>query len=584
MVALSFASQAISSNVASEIIIRVPAVYDSSGEVFEITVRENVNETLIVQGPGTIDNDTLASIWSSIFIANILSSSPYWKSGFTIVFPSQIKSIGGPSASLGLSIAILKLINNDNVNTLYNYSITGAVNINGLTTAVGGVEAKLNATIRMGLKGMVLPISNLVEVESQASNVVPVASIYELYLMSQGYGLNSTFIKRPATEYPGDIRDYLDNVYWYFRNKTNVELDIVKTYIKYADEAYLQGKMYAASSLAFTAYTRYLQTLYSNMNITELHARYESLKEKSSILREKLVELEKQKVSSKLIGLYDVELLSLGESRLWMCMNLLTSFEQSNFTDRNTLAQADARCLTAEFWINAANTSFASQPLIDSERMNNYINMYIFYLDKYVWYVESLITKLNATNELSQYLLTLKSTYQLITENKEAWSLPLKLGLATELAQDIAIFMDAFNTETEYLLDKYIAEEYRTWYLLYSRANLYQLDSIVSNLYLEYSEFMKDKDPLIAYQMASQAVVSLYPIIIYTKTFSSEQPSESLLIEKKTMNTLLNWAALMLIIFISSFLAGLVFGKHAQKEKQLGGNREPTMPAEHIQS
>jgi hypothetical protein len=180
--------------------------------------------------------------------------------------------------------------------------------------------------------------------------------------------------------------------------------------------------------------------------------------------------------------------------------------------------------------------------------------------------------------------LTLKSTYQLITENKEAWSLPLKLGLATELAQDIAIFMDAFNTETEYLLDKYIAEEYRTWYLLYSRANLYQLDSIVSNLYLEYSEFMKDKDPLIAYQMASQAVVSLYPIIIYTKTFSSEQPSESLLIEKKTTNTLLNWAALMLIIFISSFLAGLVFGKRAQKERQLGGNREPTMPAEHIQS
>jgi hypothetical protein len=197
--------------------------------------------------------------------------------------------------------------------------------------------------------------------------------------------------------------------------------------------------------------------------------------------------------------------------------------------------------------------------------------MYIFYLDKYVWYVESLITKLNATNELSQYLLTLKSTYQLITENKEAWSLPLKLGLTTELAQDIAIFMDAFNAETDYLLDKYIAEEYRTWYLLYSRVNLYQLDSIVSSLYLEYSEFMKDKDPLISYQMASQAVVSLYPIVIYTKTFSSKQPSESLLIEKRTMNTLLNWEALMLIIFVSSFFAGLVFGKRMQKERQIVG-------------
>lgn len=545
----------------------VPAVYDSSGEVFEVTVEANSNNSLIIQGPSVIDDDTISSIWSSVFVANILSSSPRWHAGFTVSFPANVKSIGGPSASLAMTLAILKILNNDEVNALLNYSITGAVNINGLTVSVGGIETKYRATKNAGLAGMVLPMGNSPDLLNGSEGALPVASVYELYLLSLGYATENGYFKAPVASYPDEIKRHLDSVYFYFRNNTDSNLTDVTRYLSYADEAYRRGELYTASSLAFVAYTRSRQALYSEMSLSEAKAKYDELKERAASLRDRLEQLEKVKINSSKVGLYDVELLSLAESRLWMCENLLESFGKSNYTDRAILAQSESRCITADLWADLAVVNLSEQPTIDLGRLNEGLETYLFYLDKFIWYVESLIKKLNATEDLSKYLSSLKETYELIVRNSEFWNLPLRLGLTTELAQNIAVFLDSFNLESDRALREFLAEEYRTWLLLCSRINLYQLDSLVSSFYLEYSRFMSDKDPLLAHQLASQAIVSLYPLVIYTKILGPEGHADltprAVSVDESGLSVI---ALTSIVAFIMGIAFGFYFRRGAHKE------------------
>lgn len=552
------------------IIIRVPAIEDSKGDVFDILVQSNSNNTVIINGPSKVDNDTIASIWSSLLIANILSSSNYWKNGFTIVFPNDVKNIGGPSASLALTLAFLKLLNNDKTNTLTNYSITGAINLNGLTVAVGGITLKYKATIDEGLNGILIPIGNVDDIPSEIDKIIPIKSIQDLYLLSQGFSHSLSYHKYPSPDYPEPLRSYLETVYIYFKNNTKDENEDIKRYLALANEAYSLGKMYAASSLAFTAYTKYNQELYSRMSQSELKSKYESLLNKVSILTDQIEEIEKQRIKGDIASLFDIELLSLAEARLWMCASLLENFKISNFTDKNVLAQAETRCITSELWIKSLDLKIENYPVINISKLNNDLELYMMYLEKLIWYIESLIIKMNATEELTDYLSSLKELYNNINSNIELWNIPLKYGLTVELAQNIVNFLDVFNLDSVDIIEKLLIEEYSIWNQLYNRVVFYRLDSLISNIYLEYSLFMKDKDPSLAYQLGSQAIVTLYPLIIYTKVCETSLPSETIIMKRLLTTENLIYIGIFVVLLVLIVIMSL---RTLQESKHISGKR-----------
>jgi len=501
---------------ASSVVVQIPAVTDSSGEVLSVAVGWGAGGPLVIRGPSSVENDTLGSIWTSLFVANIFSSSAQWEESFIVEFPGGLESVGGPSASLGLSLAFLKLMNGDAANELSNYSVTGAININGLSVAVGGMEAKYNATARKGLAGMALPLSNYQSMLSREANLLPISSLLQLYLLSLGQAT----VFEPREEllggYPKELKSYLETVYQLFKEMAAGGDETAQSYLDLADRAYGEGRLYAAASLAFAAYASYSSALISSAQRDEAAALYHELSEKIELMRGKLGELERDKVRER-VGLYDLELLSLAESRLWMCESLLSDFEASGMSDLNSLAQAKARCLTAELWINATSVGIEGQPILDTGRMNRALSLYLSYMEKVLRYVESLAAKMTPSGEIEEYLGRLNELYALITENEQTWALPLKLGLTVELAQAVASFLDAFNNGSEELARAFTVELFRGWYHLLARVRLYGLDSVVSEMYAEYSLFMRGKDDSVAYRLASQALLALYPLVIYTK-------------------------------------------------------------------
>ncbi len=521
-----------STNNTGWIVIHVPAVTDSGGKIIDVLINLTQNNPGIHFPEGIdIGEDTRASAWISFFVASIFSNNDPRMIGVGISFLNNTYAIEGPSASLAISLGIYSLLKNNPPINISKTAITGAINLNGLSVIVGGIHAKYNATVNNNLEELFLPLSNYYFLENSSLRVKGVKGLIDTYNLLIGRSYAGDGI---SLQYPKELKEYLRNTYIILYNNTmRLIEDIgpkeeIEQLLKNAKTESMQEHYYTAASLAYNAY---IQAIYASLqnkgenglsNTTIYNKTLASLKE----LEKSLEKYENTIKNKNEVGQYTLELLGLTESRVWMCKTLLKEYNSTLLTideKRYTLAEAIARCETAKIWINSLDIEWKNQPLVKIELMDGVLDYYFSILEKALRYIDSLTKDVELPPSLQLYLQELHDLYEKIMEAEEKGSIGLRYGLASELASRVTSLLTQINLVSNDIALDYRNELLRNFIILNGIALEKSHPSIISALYLEYSNYFVDKDPVSSLLLLDNAISPLYPLILYG--FTEEENS-----------------------------------------------------------
>ena len=78
--------------------------------------------------------------------------------GIHIHCPEETTQKDGPSAGKAITVGIYSLLNNRKIKN--NVAITGEINLQGIVTAIGGLDLKIIGGIKAGIKTFIYPKDN----------------------------------------------------------------------------------------------------------------------------------------------------------------------------------------------------------------------------------------------------------------------------------------------------------------------------------------------------------------------------------------------------------------------------------------
>ena len=512
------------------IVLKVPAVTGDNGKIISIIVKKS--DTPGVRFDGTVDigEDTYASAWTAYLISSLLSGESPFDRGIEIMVLTDSNNVEGPSASLAIATAIYALQAGKTVhNSFSNFSITGAISLDGASVLVGGTLEKLKATIDEGLEAMILPAPNAVMLESQAG------AGYSRYLMPV-YGLLDTYdvlISRETvfsswveTGYPGELAEYLSGIREEFHAKAldtalglgNATLARVTHYLNESEKEFSRGRYYSSASLAYTAYLAALAANLSSVSDSELENMYNLVVKELDRIKDVLHYREQELYRKGSIGQYELELLAISESRAWMCEALLKEYKAGQLSKEeriDALIQAKARCETAKTWVKALDLHWENQPLVSYSLLEKVIDEYNTFLEYAMIYVSKAVEMQGMPPRIKIYFDELKDLANRINEASQKGSPGLRLGLSVELSSRLSSFLTQMNFIEPKVAEGYVRELWRNFAVLSGNLASYGRSSIMASMYAEYASY-DGHDPLATVSLLDTAIASLHPLLIYS--------------------------------------------------------------------
>lgn len=512
------------------IVLKVPAVTGNNGKIISIIVKKSITPGVRFNGAVDIGEDTLASAWTAYLISSLLSGESPFDNGIEITVLTDSNNVEGPSASLAIAVAVYALQAGKAVHQSFsNYSITGAISLDGASVIVGGTLEKLEATIDKGLGAMILPAPNAVILENKAeiegnTRLVPVYGLLDAYdvLISR----ETIFSSWVETGYPKELAEYLSSIRGEFRTRaqeTAMGLDNatrarVAYYLNESDREFSRGRYYSSASLAYTAYLAALAANLSSASEDNLENMYDILVKELDSIKKVLSYREQELYRKGSIGQYELELLAISESRAWMCEALLREYKASQLSREariDALIQAKARCETAKTWIKALDIRWENQPLISYSLLEKVIDEYNTFLEYAMTYVSKAVEMQGMPPRIKIYFDELKDLASRINKASQKGSPGLRLGLSVELSSRLSSFLTQMNFIEPKVAEGYVRELWRNFAVLSGNLASYGRSSIMASMYAEYASY-EGHDPLTIVSLLDTAITSLHPLLIYS--------------------------------------------------------------------
>ncbi len=205
--------------------LAVPAVHVASTGKY-VGVVSNLTVAVAWPGRGIVyfsaepltELDTQAAARVAALIASIIAGVDYGSYDFFIRLETESSTIGGPSASAAMAVAILAALRGKTLPE--NASMTGMIEPDGTIGPVGGVPVKLEAVAKRGVKVFLIPRGQETSVDPNTGRrvdvvvlgkelgveVKPVGSIVEAYALLTGDRIS---VPVPKLSYPEWLRESL---------------------------------------------------------------------------------------------------------------------------------------------------------------------------------------------------------------------------------------------------------------------------------------------------------------------------------------------------------------------------------------
>ncbi len=474
--------------------VTITLTYPGSGKV-EI-------KTLI--GEGGVGSTTKASMTMAVKTGSLLAGVD-WRLLDANIMINVRDNVEGPSGGFAVSLlTYLLLVYQRNIG-VKDYTITGAISPEGLSSKVGGIDTKCRLAQRGGYT-LVLPAGNVEDLTPDCANRVAVAGIVEALKVVKGMPrlyANITY------ELPEGFKSTMREATLHFleeasriRNKVpkGYEMPGVPAVNVSLVLSLVEANPYASASMAFTAYVGAVQSQYYYM--VEKQGLTWAVKE-AGRLEEELGKIKNMLDSMERRGsVYYIEFLATAYTRLADANASLTIAKGEALRGGSVeetasyLGLASARLESIRYWVKTAEAVKWEKPIIDERDVEkaaiafgDYVKISASYADVLIDYVINAYRPPNSAVLRSQ-LNTVKDIVRAAGKEESKGNYVAALGFYREAFSRSLywLFMRPENI-TEDVANSYRRELLTIQALLTSRIVLRGLVSGLAPAYSGYGEF-----------------------------------------------------------------------------------------------
>lgn len=490
---------------------------------------------------------------------------------YTITADSSI--IGGPSAGSAISILTISLIKDVPLND--EVAITGTINSGGVIGPVGGIEAKIDAAERVGMKKVLIPIGEYFDtnqtVHNESIGNEINQSLNEIINLSSAGKEFKIEIKEIATldealfEFTGKAfrerkanitisQNYADTMKELaiqlcsrstkLRNRiSNLSDNITKGILDNAinlsargKEYFENDKFYSSASFCFGSNVEFNYLILTELNLTDTE-----IIEKIYELRREIENFDAEIENKELKTVTDLESYMVVKERLIEANEFVylvqESFDRNNTNFRN-LAYAMERLNSAKSWAEFLNNE-GKEFDFNNETIENACRAKLSEVEERLQYVEVY---------LPQSLENTRKELEYAYNDRDEGNFELCLSKASKAKANVDTVLSVFgvrNEDVRRVVDKKLE---------IVESNLVEetekgVFPIVGYSYFEYANSLKDSDPFSAL-LYSEYALELSNLDIYFKT----QKAEKFILLEKVDKKLLS-------VLVIGIILGLVIGK-----------------------
>lgn len=531
--------------------IYAPAVTSTAegyvGAITEITVSitSGSGEVFVSTTPLT-QVDMQASARMAALIACQLVGENFYNYNFYVKVKSPALIIGGPSAGAEMTIAIASALKGWEIN--YSVMMTGMINPDETIGPVGGIPEKIEAAAKHGVKLFLIPLGQryftkyeIVEervgpfiirrieprvidvvkfAEKLGIKVIEIGDIREaIYYFTGHYISIGNYTELPSLKEEiiqafksqfeelkikaeNEIRkakeSILDLSDSYSKKQLSKMLDLATALLSETEELASNRKYYSASSKAFQALINAQYVIYA--------ADFIKGRSFDDIVREVKETIDEARKTVNEATIDNINALQFAIASKWRLKNAIKSMEEAAKYFKEgmygyslqELAYAKWRAKTAIQWIKL--TSLSNGRKIDWDRIKPIIDNYIYEAETVIAYSQTVLSEMGVSStEIKlaiEYLDDAKENYNkgdLILALSETMHSLVYASTAMSL---LPVSEKTIDYQIEYARKKGLDSMWRL-----KKAGV---DPILSYLYFEHSETLKDKkEKLLTYKLAS---------------------------------------------------------------------------------
>lgn len=600
--------------------IIVPAV--SQTEKGLVGVTSNITVTIVKPGSGKVYVSasplTQIDMQASARTAAIVASTLLGYNPLTIDFYVSVESpsiiIGGPSAGVAMTVAMVAALGGFNVNK--SIMMTGMINPDGTIGPVGGVKEKLEAAAQMGAKVFLVPLGqsvvqeNVVEYKRAGPFLIRTIKQVTVDLVSYGEKMGVTVIEVPhiidAVKYvlgveisyakvpkenpklSREAEDILKNQIEYFLRQYGsiksqiiypIKKNTVKDVIDAAEKAYNDAKTFYDKNLLYSAASKAFQAAYLIDFACNLQKYYEKgeniIEELFSNVNASVTKVKNDVFNIKPEKLSDIEVLIAARYRVFLAINSLekaaNDYSQGKYEDTILdLTYAKWRAETARLWSQALNMGSVEAP---SEKIMKHLStIFIYEATSVIAYSGSLLQDIGVSSDifLEEAISDLNSARKMNSLGDYYGSLGLSLAAIAKATVSIHRY---FTVDVE---KQVIAVENASRTSLWQSINL-GAEPILALGYYEFAKQQQDLyEKLYYYELASlHAKVLTEAYSLKTPlNVSIEQTIPSIPKPKTPTSTSTNKVNLEQLLLklgpvIASFIGGILLGYSMSRRREI---------------
>ncbi len=500
---------------------------------------------------------------------------------YTITADSSI--IGGPSAGSAIAVLTISLIKDVPLDD--EVAVTGTINSGGVIGPVGGIEAKIEAAERAGMKKVLIPIGEYFDtnqtVYNESTNQTINKALNETVNLSEARKEFKIEIKEIATldealfEFTGKTfrkrkanitisQNYADTMKELaiqlcsrstkLRNKiSNLTDNSTKSIMDNAinlsargKEYFESNKFYSSASFCFGSNVEFNHLILIEMNLTDME-----IIEKIYELRGEIDSFDAEIENEELKTVTDLESYMTVKERL-IEANEFVDLVQESFDNNNTnlrnLAYAMERLNSAKSWAEFLNNE-GKEFDFNNETIENACRAKLSEVEERLQYVEIY---------LPQSLENTRKELEYAYQDRDEGNFELCLSKASKAKANVDTVLSVFgvrNEDVKRVVDKKL-EIVESTLVEETEKGVFP---IVGYSYFEYANSLKEDDPFSAL-LYSEYALELSNLDIYFKT----QKTERFILFDKVDKKIL---AVLIIGIVLGFVIGKISGFKAKKRK-----------------
>ena len=489
---------------------------------------------------------------------------------YTITADSSI--IGGPSAGSAIAVLTISLIKDVPLND--EVAVTGTINSGGVIGPVGGIEAKIEAAERAGMKKVLIPMGEYFDTNQTAYNestdneinqslnetvnlsvgkefkieIKEVATLDEVLFeftgksfrerkanitISQNYADTMKELAIQLCSRSTKLRNRISNL---TDNSTKGILDNALNLSARGKEYFESNKFYSSASFCFGSNVEFNYLILMEMNLTDTE-----IIEKVYNLRGEIESFDAEIENKELKTVTDLESYMTVKERLIEANEFVDLFQESmdnNNTNLRNLAYAMERLNSAKSWAEFLNNE-GKEFDFNNETIENACRAKLSEVEERLQYVEIY---------LPQSLENTRKELGYAYKDRDEGNFELCLSKASKAKANVDTVLSVFgvrNEDVKRVVDKKL-EIVESTLVEETEKGVFP---IVGYSYFEYANSLKEDDPFSAL-LYSEYALELSNLDIYFKS-----P------EAKGVNFFANVDKRLLWVLIAGIALGFVAGK-----------------------